>query len=479
MPPEDAITPPPLGPEPGRVRGALSGRIARLHGKWRKSSFIKSRLIAIAHLLSGNATNALIMLISTTIAARSLGAQAYGVLALVLTIGRISERLVRFESWQPLIRFAAMEEEKKDPRRLSELFLYGFLLDIGSAVFAALLTVIGGWLLMPVLHLRPDDLPLVAIYALAIACNARGMPTAALRLDGKFRTLAYIQLFASVLRVGFAIAAMLAGAGLMTFVIIWTGAQAIDSLLFLWLGFHVLRKLGIPNPLTANLRGLTGKFPGFMKFAWSTNFSSTLRTFTQEADTLLIGALVGTNWAGFYHIAKRIAKVAQQVGTMIQAVIYPDMARMWARADFATFRRTTARLQFVLAAIGLSLLGITWLFGGPLIKLAFGKEFAAAYPLLIAQLMAVVLIMHAAPSRSALLAMHRPHFILMIAGLSTALFFAVAFTAIPIYGALGANMAHIAFAALTAVAMDVAMWRGIKEKSRQEAVATAAGQPIE
>ncbi len=474
MPTKDAFPPAAGDAGSGRLRdGTPLAMINRLRDKWQRSSFIKSRLIAIGHLLSGNATNAIIMLVSTTIAARALGAQAYGVLALVLTIGRISERLLRFESWQPLIRFAAMDNTERDPKRLSELFLYGLLLDIGSAVLAGVLTVIGGWLLMPVLHLQPGDMPLVAIYALAIACNIRGMPTAALRLDGQFRTLAYIQLFASVLRVGLAVAAMLSGASLMTFVIIWTGAQIIDSLLFVWLGFHVLHKLDIPNPLRADIRGLTEKFPGFMRFAWSTNISGTLRTFTQEADTLLIGALVGTSWAGFYHIAKRIAKVAQQVGSMIQAVVYPDMARMWARADITAFRKTTARLQLVLAAIGLAMLGITWLAGDLLINFAFGKEFAAAFPLLIAQLMAVVLIMHAAPSRSALLAMHRPGFILVIALLSTVLFFAVAFLTIPIYGALGANLAHIAFAALTAVAMDIAWWGGVRDASRRQEAAVA------
>ena len=96
---------------------------------------------------------------------------------------------------------------------------------------------------------------------------------------------------------------------------------------------RVIRKKGIPNPLRANPFGLKDRFPGFMSFAWSTNVSGTLRTLTQEADTLLVSAFAGTAWAGFYHIAKRIAKVAQQVGSMMQTVVYPDMARMWAQKE--------------------------------------------------------------------------------------------------------------------------------------------------
>lgn len=428
--------------------------------KWQNSQVLRPRLFSIAHLLSGSGANAVIMAISTAIAARTLGPQAYGILALVLTIGRLSERLLRFESWQPLINFAAQPQVERDPVRMSELMLYGLLLDIGSALLAALLAVAAGYALAPVIHLAAKDMPLVAIYALAIAINIRGMPTAALRINGQFRTLAYVQLLASLLRLGFAIVALFLGLDLLAFITIWTVAQILDSTLFVYLGFRTLRRVGIPNPLRANVRNLGSKFPGFMGFAWSTNISSTLRTFTQEADTLLVSAFAGPNAAGFYHIAKRIAKVAQQVGAMIQTVLYPDMAKMWARSQFVAFRRITARVQFALAGAGLAILGTVWLIGDFLIDMVFGKDFGAAYPLLLTQLIAVVLIMHAAPSRSALLAMNRPRFVLVTASISTVLFFAVALFALPRFGAIGANYGHIAFAGFTAIAMDLAWWRG-------------------
>ena len=433
--------------------------------EWREKGFERKLLKNIGHLVSGSSGNAILMLVSTTIAARTLGPAAYGVLALVLTVGRLSERLLRFESWQPLIRFAAAEEIADDPKRMSELYLYGLLLDVGTAFVAALLTVILGYALMAVIGLKPEHLPMVAIYALAIATNIRGVPTAALRFDGKFRTLAYVQMLSSLLRLALAGLGLFLGFSLIEFVIIWTACQMLDSLLVLWLGMRVIRKKGIPSPLRANPRGLKDRFPGFMAFAWSTNVSSTLRTMTQEADTLLVSAFAGTAWAGFYHIAKRIAKVAQQVGAMMQTVVYPDMARMWAQKDFSAFQSTIIRVQGVLAFAGLGLLGLFWLLGDWMMRVAFGPEFADAYPLLIAQLFAVVLIMHAAPSRSALLAMNRPGFVLLIAIASTILFFVTAWLTMPIFGALGANFAHIAFAALTALAMDIAMWRQIKAAS--------------
>jgi O-antigen/teichoic acid export membrane protein len=434
---------------------------------WRKKGFEKGWLKSILHLVSGSSGNAILMLISTTIAARTLGPAAYGVLALVLTVGRLSERLLRFESWQPLIRFAASEDIAGDKKKMSELYLYGLFLDIGTALLAAVLTIIVGYALMTVIGLKPEHMPLLAIYAVAIAMNIRGVPTAALRFEGKFRTLAYVQMLSSVLRLVLAGAGLFLGFSLLEFVIIWTVCQALDSLLFLWLGLRVIRKQGIPSPFRANPFGLKQKFPGFMSFAWSTNISGTLRTLTQEADTLLVSAFAGTAWAGFYHIAKRIAKVAQQVGSMMQAVVYPDMARMWAQKDFTAFKSTIKRVQLVLGGVGVLFLAAFWLLGDWMMKVVFGPEFAQAYPLLVAQLLAVVLIMHAAPSRSALLAMNRPGFVLWVAIASTILFFVTAWITMPTYGALGANFAHIAFAILTAVAMDIAMWRQIGQTMKE------------
>lgn len=436
------------------MAGAMLTAFHRLRMGWTQNIFLRSRLAGIGHLLSGNVLNAVIMLVGISIAARALGPAEYGVMVLVLTFGRVFERLVRFESWQPLIRFAAQEELESDPPRLAQLYLYGLFLDIGAALLAALLAVGFGYFFASLVGLDEEHLSLIAIYAVAIALNIRGMPTAALRLSGSFRTIAYCELIASVVRVVLAFVCLLQGGGLLSFILVWTGSQILGAAIFLWLGFRALRQSGTPSPLTASPRSMRRNFPGFLGFAWSTNLSSTMRMLTQEADTLLVAALGSTSAVGFYHIAKRCAKVAQQVAAHVQAVIYPDMARFWASDRIAEFRSVTLKVQAALSAIALCLLAGAWLLGDLVIRTALGSDFGAAYPLLLAQLVAVGLIMHAAPSRSALLAMNRPRFVLVVALIATVLFFGLAFALIPSFGPMGASIAHIAFAGLTAIALD-------------------------
>lgn len=421
-------------------------------------ALIKSRLASVMHLLTGNFGIAGIMLLSMSLAARSLGPAQFGAMALVLATGRVSERLLRFEAWQPLIRFVAAEEEGASPHRLARLYAYGLMLDVASAVLAAILSVVFGIVAGSAIGLQPDQIGLVAIYACAIALNIRGMSSAALRMSGKFRTLAYIQLAGGLLRLALALVLYLNGAGLRDFIIVWTVAQIFDALLFNIIGFRTLHQRAIPNPLRVSWLGLPSQFPGFLRFAFSTNLSSTMRTLTHEADTLLVGFFAGPGAAGLYHLSRRIAKVAQQSGDMIQTVIYPDLARMWAAMKLARVKKMVRWVQIAMAGFGVAALVAIGILGKPLLGMLFGESYVAAWPLLMTQVVAVTLLLHAAPSRSALLAMNRPTYVLGVAFASTVIFFAVALYALPQFGAIGANYAHIAFGLTTAICLDLALW---------------------
>ncbi|TPG21597.1 hypothetical protein EAH87_03775 [Sphingomonas koreensis] len=77
------------------------------------------------------------------------------------------------------------------------------------------------------------------------------------------------------------------------------------------------------------------------------------------------------------------------------------------------------------------------------------------------QIISVIFVMHAAPSRSILLSMGRPQLVLLVAAIGTAIFFACALLLIPTLGAMGASIAQIVFTAFIAAWLDVAWHRGL------------------
>src|SRR3546814_14193499 len=109
-----------------------------------------------------------------------------------------------------------------------------------------------------------------------------------------------------------------------------------------------LRRQGIHNLAKARIKGINHRFPGIMGFAFSSNLSMTLSTSVQEFDVLLVGALADPASAGLYYMAKRMAKAAQQLGGQVQAVLYPDVTRLWAAQAWKSFRRAIFQAPFVL-----------------------------------------------------------------------------------------------------------------------------------
>lgn len=408
----------------------------------------------IGHLLSGNVLSSLLALASLAIASRALDTNSFGILILVTTFVRLIERLVRFESWQPLIHFASkLEDAERD--RLPRLYFYGILLDLGAALAAAVGSIAIAFFVGTAFGIGDEAVFLVSIYAISVLTNLTGWSTAALRMAGRFKQLAYWQAIGQVVRIPLALLCWWAWPTVTGFVVVWTIAQMVTSITVAIIGAMALREQGITNPLKESPRHLERDYPGFIRFAWSSNLSMTLSTMTQEADVLLVGALAGPSAAGFYHVAKRLAKVALRVSGSAQAVIYPELSRFWAACQFAKLRSLTLRLQFILTGVGiLATIGAA-LIGREFVELVMGSEYGEVGLLLVAQLIAATLIMNAVPSRATLLAMGRPGLVLQGALVATVIFFATALLLIPDYGALGASMAHVAYSAF------IAIWNGV------------------
>lgn len=416
------------------------------------------RLINIGHMLSGNFANAGIMLLAVAIAARGLGPKEFGSMVLVLALASFIERLVRFETWQPLIKFAAEEERNASPTRMARLYALGLVLDIGTAFLAAALTVSLSLLLSRGLGWESISPEAASIYAVAMLCNITGSPGAALRLAGRFGVVAYVQVPGNLLRVALAALCFWQDAGLLGYIIAWTISEVVYRLATVWLGFGTLVGAGIPKPWKVPVAGLLRDFPDFLPFAWSINLSTMLRTLTTDADELVVGAVAGTTAASMYNLAKRIAKFSQEVGNQIQTVIYPELARMWSSQDARLFRSTVVRMQWVLTGLGVLIILAVWLVGPLIIRIGLGSAYLPAYGLLSIQVIAVLFTLRAAPGRSAILSMGHHRLILAIAATGVVVFYCVMVPGVFLYGAKGASIAHVVLAFTNALLFDL-LWR--------------------
>jgi O-antigen/teichoic acid export membrane protein len=206
---------------------------------------------------------------------------------------------------------------------------------------------------------------------------------------------------------------------------------------------------------------VTKRFSGLVSFTVGSNVELSLRASANELDTLLVGMLASPTAAGLYHIAKRLGRLVLQLGVQVQAVLYPDVARLWAQRAIGEFRSTVLQMEILLMAFGVLVIVMTALCIHPLLYWTAGPGFVAAAPLAVVQMMAVAMLLSGGAVRTALLAMGRQPAVLKIVLVGTIAFQVTAFSLIPLIGAMGANIAHVVMAAFLLVGLFGAYRRNL------------------
>jgi O-antigen/teichoic acid export membrane protein len=460
-------------------RPAMLGRdfASRLRIAMERDRPFRSRLVNIGHLLSGNAFSTILALVSLSMAMRVLGPAQYGILALVVSYGRLIDRVVRFESWQPLIKYAAGLGPNPQPAALSQLYGFGLRLDSAACLVSFVTSIVLALLAGPLFGVGPQSFVLVLIYSIALLTNITGMPTAVLRMAGRFKMIAYAQAAGNGVRVILALIGLIYHFGLVYFCAVWAGCQVFGTFVMMACAIVELRRRKVPNIVTASCRGVTKNFPGIFQFAWSSNLSMTIRSSANDLDVLIVGWLSDPVSAGLYYFAKRFAKAVQQMNVQVQAVMYPDVARLWVEQAYSKFLRATAQIQLLLGSGFVAVLIGTLLFGKTVIRLGPGPSYYGALPMLLIQIVAVGITTHSSPSRTALLAMGLQQAVLKVVLVATLIFQLLLFLLVPILGGEGANIAHVVLALICAVSFDTIMHRGVA-KARAEKRSAAGEEPL-
>jgi O-antigen/teichoic acid export membrane protein len=432
------------------------------------------RVRAVGHLLTGTSATVVLSLLSITFAARALGPTQYGVLALILTLGQACERLFSFQSWQPLIRYGATLDPARDRDDLRSLFKFGLMLDAMGSVtawaVASLLAVASHFLF----GIPWATVEVALVFLVSLLFNMNGTATAAFRLSGRFRMVAYLQVAVAIVRLGATLFAFATGAGLIGFVIVWGTTQALGALLNIVFAMYLQASIGVTKVLTASLSGMGRRFPNVWGFTWGANISLTIWSSAQQVDTLIVGWLADPAAAGMFHIAKRVSRVVQQVGSHVEAVVYPDLSRLWAEGKKSAFVRLVIETEAILALFGATCFVVALLLSRMVLEATAGPSFGAAAPLLSIQILAVGLTISGAASRAGLLAMGRQPAVLRTVLAAAAAFYCSVVPLIEIFGAMGANIAHVLFGAIWLSGLGWSLREGLRSSRPGAAIKEAA-----
>jgi O-antigen/teichoic acid export membrane protein len=427
-----------------------------------RDDLLRRLLRNTSYLVTGTAGASFLALLALALTARALGPELLGILAMIQAFAGMVDR-ARIETSPALIKYGAeaLEEERYDD--FKSLLKFGFLVDIASALFATMVAVAGvlvaGWWF----DWAPETTHMACLFSLSILFRTSSMPTAVLRLFNRFGLDAAQDVATNAARVLLVAIAYLAGAGLWTFVLITMSAQILNSVVLTIVGWTVLRREGYRGVLTSSCRGIRRRCPGIWSFIWSLNASNIARRSTREVDVLFVGGVLDPAAASLYHIAKKLGEILVLVSTPIQNAIYPELARLWVRAEATRFRRTVTQIDLGSGGLGVAFLMVIAFNADLLIRLTMGPQFTAAAGPLILQTLGVVVFLFGTSLRPALFSMGMQVRLLQIVTLSTICFYVTLPIGVYSFGLYGAPLAHIAYNFVWLVAMRAAFVEGTRQ----------------
>ncbi len=412
-------------------------------------------------LLTGNVGTAGCDLVSLALTARALGPDSFGVLVLIQTYVRVVDSLINFQSWQAIIKYGADMLVQQRPEDFKRLIKFGSLLDVGSALIGAAVSASLVYWVADYQGWGAEESKMAIIYSAVIAFHLVGTPTAVLRLFDKFKSLALQRFGVALLKMLVIAVAFVFDAGIWVFLFVWMAMVLTDYLSLLGLGWYELKRQGYKNIFTSKVKGVSKQLPGLWKFVGTTNLSSSIRLGAKEFDVLIVGAVVGSAAAGLYKVAKQFGSIPTRFADPLQQSIYPDMAKLWAEGSVQKFKRFIVRIGAMSGMGGLMIWLVFLVLGDFILDLTVGKEFAAAYDLLLVYMFGYVIFMFGVAFRPSILSMGFPERILAIYSLTTVIYFVALALLLPQVGVIGASIAQVVFHACWFLCMSLSIARYI------------------
>jgi len=412
----------------------------------------------LAWLLGGRGFQAVASIAYLGIAARALGPAGFGEFSLVLAYGQAIANVAQLQSWQTVIRYGTLHLAAAARDRLGRMLAFTTLLDMAGALLGAAVALLGVPLVAAFLGWAEHEQARAAWFGVALLLSIGATPTGMLRLGDRFDLITYAQAVGPLVRLAGAAFVWFRGGGVDQFLVAWAAAALLQHL-----ATWSLALLCTDLPIHWSRAGVShsrAENPGIWHFMLTTNAAGTIGLLSEQLATLAVGGMAGATAAGGFRIAAKIARALARPIQIAARIVYPELARLHAHEDRATFDLVgsrVARLGLMLGALAL-LLGT---FCGPLlIRLLAGEEFGFARWMLALLAIGVAIDLSGFTLEPLLVARGEAGAVLRIRLAGALLFVLLLLAGLSLLGPIGAAAATVAASLLMRVLLGRAASQG-------------------
>ncbi|MBL0071149.1 MAG: oligosaccharide flippase family protein [Bacteroidetes bacterium] len=331
-------------------------------------------------VLFSNSFGAGMTFIRSIVIARGLGAELYGIFAVMTAFIVTIQAILNLNLGAVVIRFGSKYKTYGEINKLVSLIK---VCTFASAVAASLVVVVIGVLIL----FSYDSFiktPGLGWYALFFAVGNSGtyfanVSRGALRLYYKFKANAKAQMLMDVAEVVLIILALFFYPKNMYVFLV---AVIISKLVFTMVPVINAYKELYPelrDHIGSPMRLIQSEFKSIWQFTFKNSISQTMQSLINMGDVLLIGLWVGNpTQAGFYNVGKKMAFAILTITGPLANSIYPQLCLLYADKQIAAIKKMIIKLS-VLASIPATLfMLVAFFFNQIIMTTVFGSEYLEA-----------------------------------------------------------------------------------------------------
>lgn len=424
-------------------------------GEKKSEGPIKRAIRNAGWLLAGKGAGGFFSLFYLALTARSLGAEQFGVFALILSYGQAVTNLAQFQSWQTVVRYGAQHEADSAPDKLRRIIVFATLLDLGAALAGTLLSVAGVYVIGGQFGWSRAEQDLAALFCLSLLFGVRGAPTGVLRLFDRFDVAAYAETVLPAVRMAGALIAWASGASIAGYLAAWVAAELLTTAAMWWASLREIRKRFRGPAGGWRVRGVVAENAGLWVFAWTTNLNTSLNLIWKQFPVLAVGWAVDAVAAGGFRIATQLVGALSKPTIALARAIYPEFAKL-AVVDRAAINKTVMRACLIGGLAGMVALVVVMLAGQSALRLIGGEGYLFVFPVLLVLSVAAVFDLSGVAIEPAMVALGRPGTVLWVRGMVSIVYAAALTGAVMVFGSMGAAMATAGASFLMLILLYVA-----------------------
>ncbi|MGB0390741.1 MAG: oligosaccharide flippase family protein [Salibacteraceae bacterium] len=343
-------------------------------------------------VLSGNIVRAILGFLRGVIIARGLGAELYGTFTIIAAFSGSVQQFFNFTFSSTIIKFGANYITQKDNIKLAALIkgsvYFAGIVAILSTTTIAILTVF----VYDVFLEKPGLQLFILLYAIVSSTMfIDSISNTLLRLFYKFKENSIISITSTaldVLIIGVVI--FFKSNDFTYFFFALVTSRLIGSLILNGVTFSLIKNKiwsSIKTPLTV----LNVDKKELFNFTIANSGSRAIKTFINNGDVLLLGALLGPVPVAFYNIAKKLAYVILIFIDPLTTTIFPQLSILISDKKFADVKVLIRKITGILIGPSLLFVFVIYFLREQAILWTYGAEYLeATKPFMLLTINAVI-----------------------------------------------------------------------------------------